>query len=280
MSIFLKPEQMWDMPIDGTCDVDDEGKCEKRITHWFGNLAYVLVGIFCKICWRFKYIHLDKLRSFKGKRGAIVIANHTSFVDAACLYLSARPYQWIRPMARENLFENKLLAQIISRVGGFPIKRDSSDRSSLKRAVAMIKRGELVGIMPEGTRRGRGTAEIHLHAGVAFIAKLAKDAPIIPLGIRGCDQIKQKGKRMHFNKVEMKFGDPILLSDFDMFEKSDRLAACTWYAMREVFALRDNCNPEDVDMKALFPDDRDFTEEFKTIQIPKYDASEVANMAR
>lgn len=278
MSIFLKTEDMWDMPLNGERKVTDDGVPEKHITHWFGNLAYVLVGIFCKICWRFKYHNLEKLRAFKGKRGAIVIANHTSFVDAACLYLSARPSQWIRPMARENLFNNKLLGQIISRVGGFPVKRDSSDRSSLKRAVACIKRGEIVGIMPEGTRRGVGTAEIKLHAGVAFIAKMAKNAPIIPLGIRGCDKIKPKGSRMHFNEVEMFFGDPILLSDFDMFEKSDRLAACTWYAMREVFALRDGVSPESVDMKALFPNDKDFTEEFKTIDIPRHTALEVANM--
>lgn len=278
MSIFLRTEDMWDMPLDGECRSSDDGGSEKHITHWFGNIAYVLVGIFCKICWRFKYHNLEKLRAFKGKRGAIVIANHSSFVDAACLYLSARPSQWIRPMARENLFNNKLLGQIISRVGGFPVKRDSSDRSSLKRAVACIKRGELVGVMPEGTRRGRGTAEIKLHAGVSFIAKMAGCAPIIPLGIRGCDQIKPKDSRMHFNKVEMFYGDPILLSDFDMFEKSDRLAACTWYAMREVFALRDGIDSESVDMKALFPFDKDFTEEFKSINIPKHSAEEVANM--
>ncbi len=35
--MFLKYADMWDMPIDGASD-------EKKIPHWFGNLAWVVIG--------------------------------------------------------------------------------------------------------------------------------------------------------------------------------------------------------------------------------------------
>ena len=124
----------------------------------------------------------------------------------------------------------------------------------------MLKRGESVGIFPEGTRRDRGTAAPELHGGAAFIARMGK-APIVPSSIRNVDAIKRKGERMHFPKVTVVFGAPIYLEDFDFLPKEDRLDAVSWYAMRECYALRDNVSREEVDMKALFPEARDFSTE-------------------
>lgn len=265
MSIFLKTKEMFDMPLDGDLDIDKQGNpINKRITYWFGNLAYVFIGIFCKICWRYKVINKKQLRDLSGKTGAIVIANHSSFMDAPFVYLAARPGQWIRPVAREDLFEvaHGLLGQILSRVGGFPISRDSADRTALKRAVKMVKRKELVGIMPEGTRRGKGSADICIHSGFAFIAKMASDAPVLPMCLRNVDRIKMNGKFLRFPRVEIEFGNPRFLSEFDWVEKSIRLQAFSWYMMREVFALKNKCKREDVNMKELFPNDEDFSKLF------------------
>lgn len=66
---------------------------------------------------------------------------------------------------------------------------------------------------------------------------------------------------MHFPKVTVVFGAPIYLEDFDFLPKEDRLDAVSWYAMRECYALRDNVNREEVDMKSLFPEARDFSTE-------------------
>ncbi|MEF9841655.1 MAG: 1-acyl-sn-glycerol-3-phosphate acyltransferase, partial [Raoultibacter sp.] len=40
------------------------------------------------------------------------------------------------------------------------------------------------------------------------------------------------------------------------------LEACTWYVMRECFALSKRIPAEAVDMKELFPVSRDFSKEF------------------
>ena len=197
------------------------------------------------------------------------------------MYLAARPKQWVRLMGRDSLFDNArgLLGQALSRVGAFPVKRDTADMTSIKRAVRMLKRQELVGILPEGTRRGKTDRVPSIHAGVSVIARMAK-VPILPMTVRGVERIKQKGQRVHFPKVTVDYGDPILVGDFDFLPKDERVEACTWYAMRECFALYYRCAPEDVDMAALFPETRDYAPVFAEHPIPRHTSEELARAAR
>lgn len=256
MSLFLPYEKMWDMPLGGTSP-------DKQIPHWFGNLAYVLVGAVCKLLFRYRVDGREHLRAFDDRCGVVVVCNHTSFLDVAFIYLSARPKQWIRLMGRESLFDNAhgLVGQILSRVGAFPVKRDSSDRTAIKRAARMLKNDEIVGILPEGTRRGKGSKIPSLHAGAAFIAKMGH-APLLPMTVRNAEYVKQKGSRIHFPKITVEYGTPVVLSDFDFLPKAERLEGCTWYAMRECFALSQQVAPEEVDMTSLFPETRDYSADF------------------
>lgn len=269
MGLFLPYEAMWDMPLDGR-------ESGKRIPHWFGNLAYALVGAVFKLCFRYRVSNREALRGFEGKSGAVVICNHTSFLDVAVIYLTARPAQWIRLMGRDSLFGKAggLLGQVLSRVGAFPVKRDSADRTSVKRAVRMLKDGELVGILPEGTRRGKSDRAPELHAGAAFIARMAH-VPILPMCVRDVEKVKQKGERLRFPQVTAEFGEPLLVGDFDFLPKEKRLDGCAWYAMRECFALHDRVPREQVDMLALFPDAEDFTATFAEHPLPSHSTAEV-----
>lgn len=263
MSLFIPYEKMWDMPLGGNSG-------GKQIPHWFGNVAYVVVGAVCKVLFRYRVDGRDNLRAFKGRSGAVVVCNHTSYLDVAFVYLAARPSQWVRLIGRESLFEagHGLLGQILSRVGAFPIKRDSADRTAIKRAARDLKNGELVGIFPEGTRRGKSNKVPKLHAGAAFIAKMGK-APLLPMTVRNAELVKQKGKFVRFPKITVEYGSPVLLSDFDGLPKEERLDACTWYVMRECFAMFYGARPEDVDMAALFPEAKDYSSYFQQNPVPR-----------
>ena len=98
--------------------------------------------------------------------------------------------------------------------------------------------------------------------------------------VRDVERVKQKGKMLKFPKVTIEYGTPILVSDFDFLPKDERLDACTWYAMREVFALSQRIPADQVDMKALFPEDRDFSDVFAQHEIPKHSSQEVASAMR
>ncbi len=251
--MFLSREEMFDRSLGGI-------NREHEMTHWCGNIIYVVVNAILKLCFRYSVTNLEIVRSFMGKRGAIIASNHTSYLDVAFLWCAIRPSQWVRLIARENLFDTcgGFGGQLIARVGAFPIKRDSADRTALKRAARMLKNGELVGIFPEGTRRGKGSKESELHAGVALIAKMGK-APIIPATIRDAENIKRKGQMLRFPKVSIEFGAPVYLEDFEELPKADRLDACSWFVMRECFALSQRIPASEVDMGALFPHAKDYS---------------------
>lgn len=268
MALFLPYKKMWDMPLGGTGD-------GKQIPHWFGNLAFFVVGGLCKVLFRYKVSGRDSLREFCGKSGVLVVCNHTSYLDVAFVYLAARMRQWVRLIGREDLFPlgHGIVGQILSRVGAFPIKRDSADRTAMKRATRMLKDCEAVGIFPEGTRRGKSKSTPRLHSGAAFIAKMGK-SPILPMTVRGAELVKQKGKRIRFPKISVEYGSPIVLSDFDSLPKDERLDGCTWYAMRECFAMFYQVSPEEVNMAALFPDARDYAAYFRQNPIPQRSVEE------
>lgn len=269
MSLFLPYEKMWDMPLGGDSD-------EKQVPHWAGNLIFGFLAFVFKVCFRYRVDGREHIRGFKDKSGVLVVSNHTSFLDVAFMYICTRPQQWLRFIGREDLFDNAhgLVGQILSRVGAFPIKRDSADRSAIKRASRMLKNKECVGILPEGTRRGKGTKTPEIHSGAAFIARLGH-APILPMTVRNAEKVKEKGKFFRFPKITIEYGNPLVVSDFDFLPKEDRLDGCTWYAMRECFALSKECSREEVDMKELFPASRDFTEEFAAHPIPAHTTAEL-----
>lgn len=269
MRLFLPYENMWDMPLGGTSE-------EKQIPHWFGNFCYIFLGFLFKICFRYTVTGRESLRAFDKKQGVVLVCNHTSFLDTVFLFLSARPSQWVRLIGRDTLFPTArgLVGQALSRVGAFPVKRDKADLKAIKRAAKMLGNNEVIGVFPEGTRRGKGSQEPDLHAGAALIARMGR-SPLLPVTVRNAEYIKQKGRRLRFPKVSIEYGSPVLVSDFDFLPKQDRLDACTWYTMRECFALSLNCAPGEVDMRALFPNTKDYTEAFKERQMPVHCSADV-----
>jgi len=85
--------------------------------------------------------------------GVILAANHTSFADV--LVLSAASKRQLRYMAKKELFKIPLLAPLIKALGAYPVDRGGSDVGSLKKTIAMLEEGEMIGIFPQGHRHGR-----------------------------------------------------------------------------------------------------------------------------
>lgn len=257
MAAFNVHEEFWDRPFSGNDQTN-------RIPHW---VAHVLGGFFmavCRVLFRMRIEGQEVVDAFKGKAsGAVLVAPHVSYFDVVIMFLSVRSRGWVRLMGRDTLFAaaGGFLGKVFSYVGAFPVKRGSADRQALKRAARMLKNGEWVGIYPEGTRRGKGSAESALHGGAALVARMGK-APIIPVGFENVADIKRKGERVRFPRVTVRFGKPISVDSFDFLPKDERMDGCTWYVMREAFALTRNCAPADVDMRALFPEAKDYADVF------------------
>lgn len=263
--------------IERICDKTLGGNDRSNeLTHVVGSVAGAACMLYSKIAYRFKVVNGEALAQFKGKKnGVVVMSPHTSYYDVVAMYIAARPTgQFIRIFGRNTLFTvaGGVLGRFLALVGATPIKRDTSDRTALKRATRMLKNGEILGIFPEGTRRGKGSVEPALHGGAALFARMGK-ASLLPLGLKGCDKIQPKGQRPHFPRVTAEFGKPYSISSFDFLPKDQRLEGCTWYVLREAFALSHDIEPEQVDMAGLFPDCQDYSEIFAQHPIEPVDVS-------
>ncbi|MHB9003873.1 MAG: lysophospholipid acyltransferase family protein [Coriobacteriia bacterium] len=162
--------------------------------------------------------------------GAVLSGNHVSYADPVLLWCAApRPLHF---MAKSELWQTGWLGWVLTRVWAFPVRRGEADRASIQTATELLKRGELVGIFPEGTRNQEGMGEAQ--QGAAFIAMRA-DAPIVPIGIDGTDRIKPKGRTMmRFPRVTMAIGEPVCAVDFTDLGRKQRVEAMTERVMEGV----------------------------------------------
>ena len=229
MSCITPVETIYDAPIKG----------EGHGPNWSRWLIYVVVMIVMKVCFRLRGEGLENLEKIPEGKAAVLAANHCSMIDPIPLFLLLKCN--IRFLAKEELFEkNRFFTQIFARVGASPLKRNTADRSAIKRAVASLKRGEYLGIFPEGTRRKSREQELKNHAGAVIIANLA-GVPIIPVGISGADKVLPEGSKvLHFPKIIVRFGEPVFPSDFSYLPKEKRNQAVIDEVMRRSFALRDD----------------------------------------
>ncbi|MDR1014468.1 MAG: 1-acyl-sn-glycerol-3-phosphate acyltransferase [Coriobacteriales bacterium] len=232
-------------PLDYFYDSPASG--EGHFPQKFRICFLALVRLVFTPLFRYKAYGLEVLDALPKGTGFIVVGNHRSYLDPVFVMSVLKP-RVIRFLAKEE-FTSALpaLARIVAWVGAFPVKRNTADMSAIKRAVRMLKRGEPVGIFPEGTRiRSEGQVPVY-HEGAALVAQLAK-APVIPVRLWNTERICPPGKRLfRCPKVTLRFGEPLSLDEerFAALPKNERHAAFTQAVMERVYGME--FPPERVD---------------------------------
>jgi len=135
--------------------------------------------------WDIERLHYDRLPA---EGPAILCANHISFLDSAFLMLTLpRNISFVGKAEYLDSWKTKYL---FPAMGMIPIDRSGGSKSqaALDTAEQVLRRGELFGIFPEGTRSRDG----YLYRGRTGAARLAikLGCPIFPVGIRGTDDIQ------------------------------------------------------------------------------------------
>src|SRR5438270_840829 len=131
----------------------------------------------------------------------IIAANHRSFLDPFVIATMAR-----RPMyyvAKKELFANRLQAWFLNSLGAFPVDRGSGDEQSIETAKAILARGDVVLIFPEGTRIRPGALG-RPKRGVGRLA-LESGAPVVPIAVIGTEAVR-RGWRIRPHKVRIRAG--------------------------------------------------------------------------
>ncbi|MBR4206340.1 MAG: 1-acyl-sn-glycerol-3-phosphate acyltransferase [Clostridia bacterium] len=157
--------------------------------------------------------------------GAILAANHTAFSDPIVISAAAR--RQVRYMAKKELFHFPL-GPIIRSLGAYPVDRGGADVGSIRRTIEMIEEGELIGIFPQGHRRGgEDIRNTEIKPGVGMFAWHTK-AAVVPVFIGN-----KRMKTGLFRKNRVVFGKPLLFEDL-LFERGGKTEYLT--ASRLVFS--------------------------------------------
>lgn len=163
---------------------------------------------------------------------AIVAPNHKSFMDAFLIGLSTRRH--VRYMAKVEIFTGAL-GWLLVRLGAFPVRRGEADADSLETARAILTRGGLVVVFPEGTRVDEPDALGSPHHGAGRLA-LETGAPIVPTAIVGTHRL-WLGPIPKPRRVRVAFHEPVEVAD--LADGSDAVAELidrrVWPAVQEEY---------------------------------------------
>ena len=162
-------------------------------------------------------IRVEGLQNLPRRGGAIIAANHVSFLDSFFIPLVVNRRK-VTYLAKADYFKSWKTSWFFSMAGQIPIEREGGEKSeaALRTGLKVLRSGNLLGIYPEGTRSPDGA----LYKGRTGVARLALQArvPVIPCGLVGTDAVMPKAAKFPRLtgrlKVHVRFGKPIDLSRY------------------------------------------------------------------
>lgn len=166
-----------------------------------------IVRPICLLIFRIKYIGLENLPD---GGGYIICSNHTSMMDIPIIAIKVKPQ--VHYMAKEELFKNKISAWFFNQMGAFAVKRGSGGVAALKQAEELVKSGNVMGIFPEGTRNFEGAPK-KAKSGISVVVANS-NATVVPVSIY------HEGKLKLFDKITVRFGEPISKEQLGMTDSS------------------------------------------------------------
>lgn len=145
--------------------------------------------------------------------------------------------------------KGRLTAAFFHSVGQIPVDRSGkgAGQAAIDEGLGVLRKGELLGIYPEGTRSHDG----RLYKGRVGVAAMAlgAGAPVVPCAMVGTFELQPPGRKMpRMGRVTIRFGKPLEFSRFAGMEKErTALRAITDEIIHEIMQLS---GQEYVDMYA------------------------------
>lgn len=150
--------------------------------------------------------------------GVIFAGNHLSFIDSVFLPLVLE--RRISFLAKSDYFLGKGIKGWLTRLffkgtGMLPIDRSGGKASeaSLNTGLAVLAKGEQLGIYPEGTRSPDGK----LYRGRTGVARMILESgvPVIPVAMIDTEKVMPAGRRIpKVRRIGIVFGEPLDFSRF------------------------------------------------------------------
>ncbi len=180
------------------------------------------------------------LENLPKKGGYVLPANHSSYLDPVVVpSIFIKHFKTkVHYLAKKELFKPWLLGKSLKAAGIIPIDKTGKDKGALKSALSALKKGEIIGIFPEGGRSRTGK----LQKGKTGVARLALwgRVPVVPIGIKGSYEIWPANKKIFkFKKgIEVNIGKPMYFDRYYNKKTTKKLLIdITRQVMRQVAKL-------------------------------------------
>lgn len=185
-------------------------------------------------------VRVEGIRDLPTSGPLIIAANHMSNADPPFIGGWLGPPLQRRPtfLAKEALFRGPL-GILIRSLGAEPVKAGGSDIGAYRTAKAILDRGGVVAILPEGTRSHDGVMA-RPKPGVSLLATRT-GAPVLPVGISGTDRLLGRGTALPAigTRITLRVGRPFHLAVPDGVDRRAALAEADDELMRRIAALLD-----------------------------------------
>ena len=175
-------------------------------------------------------------RSIEGRQnipphGAVVfVSNHIELADSPLLWTSLGRRVYF--MAKNELFNSKIIAFFMTRFGVFPVHKGRADRNALSKAQQVLANGQALLIYPEGMRSHSQKIKLAFH-GAAFIASCS-GVPIVPIGVSGTENIRGISWILRRPRIKIAVGPAFSLPPISGRRTKTRLSKLTDVIMEHI----------------------------------------------
>lgn len=154
---------------------------------------------------RVEVIGLDRLPA---AGGVLLAVNHTALVDGPLVYgVLPRPAVFL---IKAEAFRGPVGA-LLRRIGQIPVRRGTAERAPLAAALDTLAAGGVVGVFPEGTRRGGEVDRVE--RGVAYLA-LRSGCPLHPVACHGTARLRGRAAARSWRPpVRVVIGEQVALPE-------------------------------------------------------------------
>lgn len=186
----------------------------------FSKTSHIFLKIFFKL-------EVTGLENIPKEGRAVICSNHVGVLDPI-LVGSVIPRR-LNYMAKKELFDNKFIGYWITKLGVFPVDRDATGLSAIKKAIKILKEDKVFAIFPQG-RRIQGEDEESAKPGISMIAIKGKSS-IIPIHIETKYEI--------FKKIKVNIGNPIRFDEyFDTKITTEKYEDLSKVVLKEIYKLK------------------------------------------
>lgn len=190
------------------------------------NFVYQLLRILLTPIFVFWYNPKIINKKVIPKKGSfIVCGNHRHFMDQFPVVISTtKTIHWL---SKKEYFDGKYKLFFKS-VGCISVDRAKHDGKALSKALKCLKKGEAVGLFPEGTRNKTNEVLLEFKKGAVKMAQ-ETNSPIIPFAITGDFKFRSKN-------LTLIFGNPLYVN------KNEDLNSANKRLRNEILRLIDSNN--------------------------------------